>query len=97
METRINPQNKLAAVFFLLRTGKFAPIRQHDFHKLLGHLADFRKHRSPVTAMHTAVGKRGNPTNVAGILIAPLDDFRVTIRNLFDIFFHGFSSRAFLI
>jgi hypothetical protein len=37
----------------LLRTGKFAPIRQHDFHNLLGHLADFRKHRSPVTPMHT--------------------------------------------
>ena len=97
METRINPHNKLASVFFLLRSGKFAPIRQHDLYDLLGHLADFRKHRSPVTSMHSAVGKRGNPANVAGILIAPLDDFRVTIRNLFDIFFYGFSSRAFLI
>ncbi len=97
METRIYPHNKLAAVFFLLRSGKFPPIRQHDFYDLLGHLADFRKHRSPVTSMHSAVGKRGNPANVAGILIAPVDDFCVTIRNLFDIFFRGFSSKGFAI
>ena len=97
METGINTQNKFATVFFLFRIGKFTPIRQHQFHDLLGYLADFGKHRSPVTAMHPTIGKRRNPSDIATILVTPLDNLRVAIRNLFNIFFHGFSSKAFLI